>query len=59
VRKDEIAKQKLFDMLNEYNEQMSKYKELQASGMHKDPVFEAILNARKEVITIILDILIK
>lgn len=43
-------------MLDDINEQLSKYKDLRANGLSKDDMFEAILNARKQVVTDILEL---
>lgn len=52
----ETLKKKLFEMLDECNEHLSKYKDLRAKGMSKDDVFEAIYNTRKQTLAEILEI---
>lgn len=52
----DLLKNKLFDMLDRYNGQLSKYKELREGGLAKDDTFELIIAARKEVVSAILDI---
>jgi hypothetical protein len=54
---NEALKIKLFNMLDECNEQLSKYKELRSKGMMPDKTFEAILSTRKQVISDILDLI--
>jgi hypothetical protein len=55
----EILKQKLFNMLDECNAQLSKYKELRSNGLSKDEVFEAMYSAKKKVILEIIELLSK
>jgi hypothetical protein len=57
VSDKDLLKKKLFDMLDDCNDQLSKYKELRARGMSKDDVFEAIFNTRKQTISEILDLI--
>jgi hypothetical protein len=54
--KDQLKK-RLFEMLDACNEQLAKYKELRAKGLSKDDVFEAIFDARKQVLTEILELI--
>lgn len=54
----EIIKSKLFKMLDEYNDILSKYKELRAKGMAQDEIFETLWNTRKQVTSEILDIIL-
>jgi hypothetical protein len=53
----ETLKKKLFELLDECNEHLSKYKELRSNGLSKDEVFEAIHNTRKQVLSEILDLI--
>lgn len=55
----ETVKKKLYDMLEECNELLSKYKDLRSRGMSKDEAFEAIWNTRKQTISEILDLVSK
>lgn len=55
----ETVKKKLYDMLEECNELLSKYKDLRAKGMSKDETFEAIWNTRKQTASEILDLISK
>lgn len=54
---NEQLKNKLFDLLNQCAEQLSKYKELRANGMSKDDVFESILNTRKQTLNEVLEMI--
>lgn len=56
---NEQIKKKLFDMLNDCNEQLIKYKELIGKGMSNDKIFEAIYSSRKQVILDILELINK
>ena len=51
----EILKKKLFEILDECNEYLGKYKDLRAKGLSKDDVFEAIYNTRKQITAEILE----
>lgn len=42
-------------MLEDYTDQLGKYKELRAKGLSKDDAYENILNAKKQVITEVLE----
>lgn len=55
----ETLKKKLFDMLNECNDQLSKYKELRAKGLSKDDTYEAILSTRQRTLSEILELISK
>lgn len=51
----ETVKKKLYDMLEECSDILSRYKDLRGKGMSKDEVFEATWNTRKQTIAEILD----
>lgn len=51
----ETVKKKLYDMLEECSDILSRYKDLRSKGMSKDEVFEATWNTRKQTIAEILD----
>ena len=53
----ETLKKKLFELLDECNDQLSKYKELRAKGLSKDDTFEAIVNTRHKTLSEILEII--
>jgi len=55
----ETVKKKLYEMLENCNELLSKYKDLRSKGMSKDETFEAIWNTRKQTISEILDLVSK
>ena len=55
----ETVKKRLYEMLEECNELLSKYKDLRAKGMSKDEAFEATWNTRKQTIAEILDLVSK
>ena len=55
----ETVKSRLYEMLQECNEFLSKYKDLRAKNMAQDEVFEATWNTRKQTISEILDLLSK
>jgi len=53
----EILKTQLFKMLDDINADLSKYKELRDNGLAADTTFEAVNNAKKQLLTTILDML--
>lgn len=55
----ETVKKKLYEMLEECNEHLSKYKNLRSAGMSQDETFEAKWNTRKQTISEILDLVSK
>lgn len=55
----ETVKKRLYEMLEECNEFLSKYKDLRAKGMSRDETFEATWNTRKQTIAEILDLMSK
>lgn len=55
----ETVKKRLFEMLDECNDLLSRYKDLRSKGLFKDEVFEATWNTRKQTISEILDLVSK
>lgn len=55
----QTIKKRLFELLEECNDQLGKYKELRDKGLAKDEVFERIVSARKQIVSDILDLVSK
>lgn len=53
----ETLKKKLFEMLDECNTYLIKYKELRSKGLASDQIFEATYNTRKQTISELIELI--